>query len=324
MVAEDYTLKVADFGFAVNKEGKEGTGMLKTALGTPNYAAPELHLNSSYYGTSNDIFALSVTLFVLITGAMPFKTANKADSLYAYFIRNDYEGYWLKRAMKVKLSDNFKNLFQNLTAFEPTQRPSIDEIKMHPWILDFKKQNVDHLKAQLTEEFQKRKLIVDYKRKKEKAIKDENKGGKISIHTYRSRSDENEHCSIFDDLDEAEIGTFEENDNPYVVVYPPESDVNLLFKKIYEFFSKNYDSKITTKSKKYKCFAEIQPHTSVLDLDDPNIDFDNMLVSTDDSLLLSYEIANYNDNQLIVNFKRKGGDKLRFHNIFQRFIDEVK
>jgi len=325
MVSEDYTLKLADFGFAVNKDGKEGSGMLKTALGTPNYAAPELHLNKDYYGTSNDIFALSVTLFVLITGAMPFKSASKSDSLYSYFFKNDYEGYWAKRALKVKLSDNFKNLFQNLTAFEPTQRPSMDEIKMHPWILEFKKQNIEKLKAELNEEFQKRKMIVDYKRKKEKAVKDENKGGKMAIHTYRSRADDEEHCSLWDDLNEVELDNFKENDNPYVVVFPEESDHLLLFKKIFNFFSqKSYEAKISIKSKKYKGTAEIPSKIQNVDLEESNKDLDNLLISTEESLVLTYEIESYNEKQIIVNFMRKSGDKLRFHNIYQHFVDEVK
>lgn len=49
---DDYTLKYIDFGFATEKSN----GFLTTFLGTPNYAAPELHLKQPYLGVSEDIF----------------------------------------------------------------------------------------------------------------------------------------------------------------------------------------------------------------------------------------------------------------------------
>jgi len=166
-------------------------------------------------------------------------------------------------------------------------------------------------------------LII--KEKKKKAVKEENKGGKMAIHTYRSRADDEEHCSLWDDLNDVELENFKENDNPYVVVYPSESDPLLLFKKIFNFLSQEtYDAKIAIKAKKYKGTAEIPSKTQNVDLEETNKDLDNLLVSTDENLVLTYEIESYNDNQIIVNFMRKSGDKLRFHNIYQHFVDEVK
>ena len=66
----DYILKYVDF-----KMGIENQGLLQNFPETPNYAAPELLLRQPYYGKSNDIFSLGVTLFVLVTGILPFKLA---------------------------------------------------------------------------------------------------------------------------------------------------------------------------------------------------------------------------------------------------------
>ena len=52
----DYILKYVDFGM-----GTEQQGLLHKFLGTPNYAAPELHLKRPYYGKSEDIFSLGIT-----------------------------------------------------------------------------------------------------------------------------------------------------------------------------------------------------------------------------------------------------------------------
>lgn len=44
MLDHQYTLKIADFGFAAPVEGRDGSGALHTKLGTLNYMAPEIHL----------------------------------------------------------------------------------------------------------------------------------------------------------------------------------------------------------------------------------------------------------------------------------------
>jgi serine/threonine protein kinase len=40
---ENFNLKIADFGFATALEGKDGSGYLRTVLGTESYMAPEIH-----------------------------------------------------------------------------------------------------------------------------------------------------------------------------------------------------------------------------------------------------------------------------------------
>ena len=45
LLDDQFNLKIADFGFASNLEGEDGTGMLKGRLGTLSYMAPEIHLD---------------------------------------------------------------------------------------------------------------------------------------------------------------------------------------------------------------------------------------------------------------------------------------
>ena len=45
LLDEDHVLKIADFGFAGPVDGRDGSGLLKTKLGTANYMAPEIHLD---------------------------------------------------------------------------------------------------------------------------------------------------------------------------------------------------------------------------------------------------------------------------------------
>ena len=93
MITDKFEVKLADFGFAAFKEGKDGKGLLRTWAGTHGYVAPELYLGVPYHGESIDIFSAAVTLFVFTTGTKPFTMATKSDLHYSYIIKNDFETY---------------------------------------------------------------------------------------------------------------------------------------------------------------------------------------------------------------------------------------
>ena len=140
---DDYTLKYIDFGFATEKSN----GFLTTFLGTPNYAAPELHLKQPYLGVSEDIFSLGVTLFILVTGHLPFLLPLPNDILYRHIFCVDYINYWRKR--NIKVSPSFMELFDNLVAFDPSQRPSISEIRQSKWMKEINWGLKDQLRNEL-------------------------------------------------------------------------------------------------------------------------------------------------------------------------------
>ena len=85
-----------------------------------------------YLGVYEDIFSLGVTLFITVTGYLPFILPLPNDPLYHYIYDVDYISYWRKR--RIKVSPSFMELFDNLIAFDPTQRPSISEIKNSKWM----------------------------------------------------------------------------------------------------------------------------------------------------------------------------------------------
>ena len=145
----DYTLKYVDFGFAMEKS----YGYLTSYLGTPNYAAPEIHLKKPYLGEYADIFSLGVTLFITVTGYLPFILPIPNDPLYHYIYDVDYVSYWRNR--KIKVSPSFMELIDNLIAFDPSQRPSISEIKNSKWMKEINWELFPLLK----QEFMKREAI---------------------------------------------------------------------------------------------------------------------------------------------------------------------
>ena len=145
----DYTLKYVDFGFAT----EESNGYLTTFLGTPNYAAPEVHLKQPYLGVYEDIFSLGVTLFIIVTGHLPFLLPIPNDPLYQFIVWADYINYWRKR--NIKVSHSFMELFDNLIAFDPSQRPSISEIRKSKWMQEINW----NLLSSLKQEYNKREDI---------------------------------------------------------------------------------------------------------------------------------------------------------------------
>ena len=155
---DDYTLKYVDFGFATEKS----LGYLYNYLGTPNYAAPELHLKKPYLGVYEDIFSLGVTLFIIVTGYLPFILPLPNDSLYHYIAIGDYNNFWRKR--NIKVSSSFMELFNNLVAFDPTQRPSISEIRQSKWMQEIKFELMPSLK----QEYIKREDIFNQKLRNQK------------------------------------------------------------------------------------------------------------------------------------------------------------
>ena len=62
-------IKIVDFGLSnLMKDGK----LLKTACGSPNYAAPEIVGERKYEGTSVDIWSCGIILYALLVGSLPF------------------------------------------------------------------------------------------------------------------------------------------------------------------------------------------------------------------------------------------------------------
>ena len=156
---DDYKFKFVDFGFSTDNIGR-----LNSYLGTPTYAAPELHLKRPYFGKSEDIFSLGISLFIIVTGGLPFKMAVPNDTFYQFFVKSDYVEYWRKRMVNV--SPNFMELFDNMVAFDFSQRPSISEIRESAWMKEINWDLLPYLKQEL---IIREKIINE--RKKEELMK---------------------------------------------------------------------------------------------------------------------------------------------------------
>ena len=160
MLDKNYNVKIADFGFAAPVEGRDGSGMLETQLGTISYMAPEIHKGEKYDGKQVDIFAAAIILFVILTQRPPFSSANPKDPHYRLIAANHAEVFWQAHAEAEDGNDiysaEFKDMFEKMLALNPGQRPTIDEVLAHPW-MQGPTPSAEEIRADFTE----RKARVD-------------------------------------------------------------------------------------------------------------------------------------------------------------------
>lgn len=115
-------IKIADFGLSnTYKPGQ----LLKTACGSPCYAAPEMIAGKRYKGTEVDVWSCGIVMFALICGYLPFEDPNTSN-LYKKILTGEY------KAPKF-ISDDAKDLMSKIISIDPSSRYTIDQIKQHPW-----------------------------------------------------------------------------------------------------------------------------------------------------------------------------------------------
>lgn len=96
--------------------------------GSVCYAAPELLAGKPYDGTKVDVYALGVTLFTMIHGRYPFYSTDQKEL---------YDKIWHDPVVCASdVTDECADLLRLMLAKDPAERPSMRELKSHPWMQD--------------------------------------------------------------------------------------------------------------------------------------------------------------------------------------------
>lgn len=82
-----HNIKIIDFGLSNMYQNAQDT--LKTACGSPCYAAPEMIAGKDYKGLQVDIWSCGVILYAMLCGYLPFEDPN-TDKLYKKILDCDY------------------------------------------------------------------------------------------------------------------------------------------------------------------------------------------------------------------------------------------
>lgn len=105
-----------DFGAAALDQGMPFTCF----EGTQAYAPPEWIEQHCYEGPPMEVWTLGIVLYAMVSGDVPF--ANHRQTLEG---KPNFKGY---------LSSPVKDLIRKCLAYAPQDRPSIQDIKQHPWM----------------------------------------------------------------------------------------------------------------------------------------------------------------------------------------------
>jgi len=122
LLDEHKNIKIVDFG--LSNTFTEGQ-LLKTACGSPCYAAPEMIAGQRYVPARCDVWSCGVILFALVCGYLPFEDQNTA-TLYRKILNADYQ------APKF-ISDSARELIACMLNTDPEQRFTIPRIRVHAW-----------------------------------------------------------------------------------------------------------------------------------------------------------------------------------------------
>ncbi|GMF17954.1 unnamed protein product [Phytophthora lilii] len=116
-------VKIVDFGLSNMHDGGR---LLRTACGSPCYAAPEMIQGRLYHGPIADMWSLGVVLFAMVCGFLPFEDSN-TNLLYKKILSASYK-------MPTFLSANVQDLIRRILETDPEKRYTVDKIRQHPWL----------------------------------------------------------------------------------------------------------------------------------------------------------------------------------------------
>lgn len=121
---ETLRVKIIDFGLSnMQEEGKA----LRTACGSPCYAAPEMVAGHKYDGRVSDIWSLGVVFFAMLAGYLPFEDSNTA-ALYDKILHARYKApSWLSSAAR--------DLLARMLTVDVRRRYRVADIQRHPWFM---------------------------------------------------------------------------------------------------------------------------------------------------------------------------------------------
>lgn len=128
LVADDFVLKIADFGFARFVEA--ANPLLESYLGTPLTMGPEVLMKTGY-DDKCDIWSLGVIIYQIIFGKFPFEP--RIPSLDSLIEAINKPGA-LQFPSHIPLTPAAKELISAMLTVDPKARISFDDLFEHPWV----------------------------------------------------------------------------------------------------------------------------------------------------------------------------------------------
>jgi len=122
LLDEHRNIKIVDFGLSNTFQDGQ---LLKTACGSPCYAAPEMIAGQRYVPSLCDLWSCGVILFALVCGFLPFEDQN-TSALYRKILNADYQPPKF-------ISESVRDLIARLLTTDPEQRYTVPRVRAHAW-----------------------------------------------------------------------------------------------------------------------------------------------------------------------------------------------
>ena len=147
---KDFEPTIIDFGLSEKSKISKDF-----EYGADNYKCPEKWEETEFLSEKADIFSLGAILFNLVTGKPGFSTSKKDDYFYKHIYKKDTKdakSYWdsFKHIIKFNLTKEFKELYIQMVSFDPSERPTLDQIFESEWMKE-----INNLKKEEEEKLEK-------------------------------------------------------------------------------------------------------------------------------------------------------------------------
>ena len=86
LISSNFNFKLSDFGFAKEIFPNGNNQFTFSHYGTNGYFPPEIYINRNIDPIKSDIFALGVSLFIIVSGVKPFNSSKRNDNLYKKYV----------------------------------------------------------------------------------------------------------------------------------------------------------------------------------------------------------------------------------------------
>ena len=123
LVDEECNIKIIDFGLSNTFDSADA--LLRTACGSPCYAAPEMIAGKRYKGAAADIWSLGVCLFAMLCGYLPFEDP-ETSALYSKIMAGAYK-------CASFISFEAKELIGGMLTTDPAHRFTVTDIYKNVW-----------------------------------------------------------------------------------------------------------------------------------------------------------------------------------------------
>jgi 5'-AMP-activated protein kinase catalytic alpha subunit len=131
LLDKDMKIKIVDFGLSNIYSAGE---LLKTACGSPCYAAPEMVAGKNYKPSCVDIWSTGIILYAMICGYLPFEDPDTA-MLYQKILSGDFE-------VPDFMTPETEKFLHEILKTDPDSRIDIAGIRAHEWYLKYKPETI--------------------------------------------------------------------------------------------------------------------------------------------------------------------------------------